>query len=155
MHKLEVSTLTHKDPDLSLAGLSIWVHGWQFPNCDEFWDANWLFCTARCVANIARVEATGSFLHAPELESWLRQCETLAQTLSGKAALKPMEPTIRAEIAAQSPEHMLIQVELTADHLTQKHWFEFDADQTHVTQLIVQLRTLLQKFPIRCHEKTT
>jgi hypothetical protein len=150
-----VSTLTHKDPDISLAGLSIWVHGWQFPDSDEFWDANWLNCTARCVANGARVEASGSFLHAPEFEAWLTQCESLAKTLKGKAALEPIEPTIQASITANSLGHMQVQVKLTADHLSQKHCFEFEADQTDVVQLVGQLRALLQRFPIRCHEKNT
>jgi hypothetical protein len=144
-----LKNLTHKEADLSLAGLSIWVHGWQYPSIDEYWDANWLYCTARCIASGAHVEVTDSFLHVPELVSWLGQCESLHRTLSGQTALEPMEPTVRVVISTQSLGHMQVHVELTPDNLHQKHWFEYDADQSHIGQLVAQLRALLQKFPIR------
>ena len=146
-----MSSLTQDEPDLVLAGLRIWIHGWQFPNIDEYWDANWLYCTARCAASGAHVEATDSFLRVPELASWLDHCEKLAKSLKGKVVLEPMEPTLHVEIIAQSLGHMQVQVQLTPDNLAQKHWFEFNVDQTHIVQLISQLKVVLQEHPVRGH----
>jgi hypothetical protein len=67
-----------------------------------------------------------------------------------------MEPTLRVAIVAKPLGHMLVQVELTPDNVTQKHWFEFEADQTHVGNLVGQLRLLLQRYPVRGNiEQTT
>jgi len=40
-------------------------------------------------------------------------------------------------------------VEITPDHLTQRHRFEFTLDQSYLPPFIGQLRALAGRFPVR------
>lgn len=37
-------------PDINIAGLQIWIHGYQFAEVEDESDANWLRITAYCRA---------------------------------------------------------------------------------------------------------
>jgi hypothetical protein len=137
------------DPDLTIAGLKIWVHGRQFPESGDYHDANWLFITAQCDAEGARVTATGPILQITEILHFLKSCEILATTLRGSAILPCREPNLAVELDAKSHGHIAITVEITPEHLSQWHRFEFDADQTYLPPIISGCRNLLKRFPIR------
>jgi hypothetical protein len=59
------------DPDVSLNGFSLWIHGWERDSA-EFWDNNWLDITVRYKSSGAMGRATvvvaGTILHSTDLE---------------------------------------------------------------------------------------
>ena len=141
-------------PHIQLAGLRIWVHGRQFPDAEDYDDANWLHATAQCDAQGASVTVSGSFIHLSEIASWNDQCEALERKLTGTANLECMEPELSVFLSAKSLGHIAMQVEITPDHMTQNHVFTFEIDQTYLTQLIQNCRRLLSQYPLKHVERT-
>jgi hypothetical protein len=136
-------------PSIRLDGLRIWVHGRQFPDSDDYWDGNWLKVTANCGGNGATVSVTGPIIHLSELDRWLVQTEGLYRSLAGKANLDCMEPLLSVSLKAKSLGHIKLEVSITPNHLTQKHWFQFEIDQSYLPALVRQCRSLLGTYPIK------
>lgn len=136
-------------PDLKLEGLQIWVHGRQFPDSHDYWDGNWLRVTAHCGGNGASVFATGSIIHLSELDRWLVETEELLKNLNGEAKLACMEPALSATFKSGSLGHITMEVSITPDHMAQRHWFQFEIDQSYLPTFVKQCRSILEAHPIR------
>lgn len=134
---------------LKLAGLRIRVHGRQFPDARDDWDGSWLDVTAQCDDNGASVVTRGPILQLPELERWCREVETLFATLAGEARLDCREPNLSVVLTAAAPGQITMEVSITPDHLTQRHWFQFAIDQSYLLSLIAQCRAILEAYPPR------
>lgn len=135
--------------DLKLAGLLIRVHGRQFPDAQDDWDGNWLNVTAQCDDNGASVVASGPIVHLSELVRWCREVENLFQSMTGEARLDCREPNLTVVLEAAPLGHITMDVSITPDHLTQKHWFQFAIDQSYLPSLIAQCRSILEAYPLR------
>jgi hypothetical protein len=136
-------------PDLKLEGLQIWVHGRQFPDLHDYWDGNWLYVTAHCGGSGASVFTTGSIIHLPELDRWRSEAEDLSKNLGGEAKLACMEPFLSASLKSGSLGHITMEVSITPDHMTQRHWFRFEIDQSYLRPFIKQCQSILEAHPIR------
>jgi hypothetical protein len=136
-------------PDLTLAGLRIWVHGRQFPDAVDAWDGNWLDVTAECTDKSAGVVIGGPILHLSELKGWCRDAERLLGTLTGEARLDCREPNLSVALRAASLGQIAMEVSITPDHLTQKHWFQFVIDQSYLPTVIAQCQSILEAYPLR------
>jgi len=139
-------------PHIELAGLRIWIHGRQFANAADFWDANWLRVTAQCEAQSAVVKTGGSIIHLSELVAWLNEIEILQKNLLGQANLDCMEPELSVYLVGNGLGHIAMKVEITPDHLKQAHEFEFEIDQTYLTKLAQQCRNVLAEYPLKYAE---
>ena len=138
------------DPDIKLDGFQIWIHGRQYPNERDYWDGNWLNATAHCGGNGADVWTSGDILHVPDLARWLAALEMMNQTLSGAADLLSLEPELSVEVRMSSSLGQIqARVEITPDHMSQEHSFQFELDQSYLERLIASLRSLLAKYPIK------
>lgn len=140
---------TNQSPHIKLAGLRIWVHGRQFPDAEDYDDANWLRITAQCGAQGALVKVSGNFIHLSEIADWLDQCEVLKKTLAGTANLECMEPELAVHLSAESLGKIIMRVKITPDHMTQEHVFDFAIDQTYLNNLIQECRKLLAEYPLK------
>ena len=136
-------------PQIKLASLEMWIHGRQFPNHYDYDDGNWLTATVRCCAPGAEVLASGPIIRIPEIERWHNEAARMRETLSGKATLGCLEPNLTVELAASSLGHLLMEVQITSDHMTQQHTFKFDIDQSYLDCMLKQCRAVLGESPIR------
>ena len=137
-------------PSLKIDGFVLWVHGRQFPDSEDFYDGNWLNVTAHCGAHGASVWVQGAILMLTDLERWANQCETLYKSLEGEAELRSYEPELRVKInSTDTLGHLTMHVEMTPDHMNQKHAFDFELDQTYLPQLIRDCREIVVTYPIR------
>lgn len=136
-------------PDIKLAEFQLWVHSRQFPQADDYWDGNWLNITAHCGSQGAEVWVSGPILHAPDVARWLAALETMNQTLSGEANLVSLEPELNVEMKMESLGHISVKVDITPDHMTQEHVFQFEADQSYLEKLIESCRKVMAKYPVR------
>ena len=136
-------------PDIKLAGLQIWVHGRQFPNEEDYWDGNWLNVTAHCGSQGADVWTSGAIIHVPEIADWLAALEEMNQSLSGEANLVCLEPELSVELKMKELGQISLRVEITPDHLTQEHAFQFEIDQSYLASLIEDCRKVLAKYPVK------
>jgi hypothetical protein len=134
-------------PQIKLAGLEVWIH--HRSHFQDYWDGNWVNVTVRCYGPGAEVLASGSIIHLPEIERWLDEATLMRETLSGTANLACMEPGLSVELTASSLGHILMEVQITPDHMSQQHSFKFEIDQSYLGCLLTELRAVLAEYPIR------
>ncbi len=137
-----------EEPDLKLAGFSLWVRSRQYPHCDDYWDGNWLDVVARVEAPGSFVEAAGPFLRNDELVAFAAQLEVVQRDLTGEAELACMEPNLNMKVRCGSLGHMEAVISITPDNLTQSHELTLDIDQTYLAPVLRSCRRILQRFPI-------
>ena len=140
-------------PQIHLAGLQIWVHSRQFPEAPDYWDGNWINVTVHCGAQGADVWASGPIIHLPEIKRWADACEQMYKTLSGEAKLDCMEPELSVKMQMREQGHIEMEVSITPDHLTQKHTFQFELDQTYLIELLKECHQVLVAYPIKDAKK--
>lgn len=136
-------------PDIKLGGLQIWIHSRHYPDHQDFWDGNWLNATFHCEAQGASVWVSGDILRNAEIADWLVALENLNETLSGEANLEMLEPYVNVKIAAEIYGRISVKVDITPEHTSQQHFFEFWLDQSYLNDLILSCRKILKEFPIR------
>lgn len=137
-------------PDLKVAGFQLWVHGWEFPDIQDYDDGNWLRVTVHCGGSGASVWAQGAILMVTDIAGFGDQCATMLQGGAKSATLEPIEPELKVTLeTADSLGHICTQVEITPDNLTQSHWFEFEVDQSYLPDIIQKCAAIVQKYPIR------
>jgi hypothetical protein len=138
------------DPALRVAGFQLWIHGRQFPEADDYDDGNWLRVTAHCGASGASVWAQGAIVMVTDIAGFGKQCDAMLRGDSRSAVLDPYEPELRVSLeVADRLGHIHVQVEITAEHLTQSHKFEFDVDQSYLPDIIKECSAIVQEYPIR------
>jgi hypothetical protein len=138
------------EPDLRVDGFQLWIHGYQFPACTDYWDGNWLRVTAHCGALGASVWATGAILMNTDLRHWAEQCDALRTGGAHVAELAPLEPELKVLVKARDQlGHFVVTVQITPDHMTQGHTFEFDIDQTYLPAIAEKCRTIVRAYPVR------
>src|SRR6266566_3902118 len=134
-------------PQIKLADLQIWVHGRQFPDHDDYWDGNWLRVTAHCGGQGADVWTDGPIIHLSEVKTWYDALVKMNQTVSGEATLGGLwEPNLKVSMAMDRLGHIGIDVEITPDHMNQRHSFHFEVDQTFLIPLVSQCEEVLSEY---------
>ena len=136
-------------PHLALAGFDLWVHGYQFPDSTDRWDANWLRVTARCSASGADVSVEGGFLDTFAISRFHDQLRALYEHLEGEAELSTNEPDLTVRVIGTGHGRLAVDVEITPNYLSQQHAFQFEADQTYLPPAIAQCRAILARYPVR------
>lgn len=133
---------------LSIAGFSLDILGRESPGSPDYWDGNWLMANCVCLGQGARVEVSGSIVRVDELRLLLDSLKLLYENLAGTATLQTLEPYLALTFVAKSRGHFDFTVDITPDHLAQKHSFIFDLDQTYVRETIDWLSRILLEYPI-------
>lgn len=134
---------------IKIQNLVLEVHGYQFPDLDDYWDGNWLVCTATVETIGARVISHGSLLRNDELQRFRDEICKLHSGLSGKAELVPLEPNLKVILMPFGTGQISIEVEISPDHLFEFHRFEFGFDQTYLPEIVRLIDSVLGSFPIR------
>jgi hypothetical protein len=137
------------EPQLAFSGFRFWVQGYQFPEATDDWDSKWLNARARFETHSAMVEAEGPFLTTTDIHTFQTELERMQQTLTGSATLAPLEPNLRIEIKCDHLGHLACELSLTPDHMTQKHEFSIELDQTYLASLIGGCKRILSELPDR------
>ena len=138
------------EPAIRVAGLRIWVHGRAHPEAIDYWDGNWLTITAHCAEAGGSVRVHGAILDLISFHGWAKELTQLYETLKGEAVLSSHEPNLEARIQSTDRSgHLTLSVNITPDHMTQSHSFEFELDQTYLPALAEQCRAILHALPIR------
>ena len=143
------------DASISFGPLKIWVAGRVHPEMHDYWDGNWLDATARCEGVGSRVQIRGAFIHLGELKKWKEDLERFQRTLEGSVELPTIEPELAVKIESQKSKtgHLSCEVSITGEHMTERHRYSFDIDQSYLPGLLTQLAAVLREFPVR-NEKT-
>jgi hypothetical protein len=137
------------EPDLQIEDLGLIVHGRQFPEATDYWDGNWLNVTAEIDAPASRVVASGPIVHLGDLDHFLNDLIRLYASLGGTAELPCIEPNLRVKLNAKPRGHIAMSLSITPDHLSERHEYSREFDQSYLPAIIEQLRDILRRYPIR------
>jgi len=130
--------------------LSIWVHGYQYPDALDEWDGNWLRVTARCVATGATVEVSGAILDTVGVQTFQRELTAIHETFQGKAVLGSVEPELSVEVQAVGHAGQLeAAIEITPEHLHQAHRFVVALDQSYLAAVVLGCQRVIARYPVR------
>lgn len=135
-----------REPDLTIGNFKLWILGRQFPDAQEFWDANWLIVYARYTNTFSKVAIEGPYIHLSELAQWKIDCENLYATLSGKAELDCMEPNINVCITLNQRGQGELRVNITPDNVYEQHFFCENIDQSYLKSVITNLSKILTNY---------
>ena len=90
------------------------------------------------------------------VQSFTRGCrrclaalEEMNRTLSGEANLVSLEPELNVELKMGSLGHISVKVDITPDHMTQEHVFQFDVDQSYLAELIGSCRKVVARYSVK------
>jgi hypothetical protein len=132
--------------------LTLRIHGRTKPDAQNYWDANWLHCTADASAGAfcgtlewqLRNEDLARFMHA--LEGLDRQAgEALLETIDGWLAIQ----VIRDDQGHIEARCQLVDNSIGGSTLE----FRLLLDQTVLPVLMDQLRGVLEQFPVLGRER--
>ena len=85
-----------------------------------------------------------------DLVRWAQECDALAKGDAQQAELAPSEPELHVLIRqVDRLGHFAMRVQITPDHLHQKHLFEFEIDQTYLRETTRQCRSIARAHPVR------
>jgi hypothetical protein len=137
------------EPDFAIGGFSLWVHGWQFKDSNDYYDANWLRITARQKSLGSTVTVSGAIIEAMDLSRFLLEIEELHESLSGEASLDSHEPNLKVVLEAKAFGHVEMIVQITPDHVSQEHRFRSEIDQSYLSEAITALKAILAVYAPR------
>jgi len=143
------------DPSITLGPLKMWIAGYQYADAETYSDANWLAATARCEGHGSRVEVGGAFIHLDELKRWREDLEAFRESLVGVVELPTIEPELAVKIEGKKEKrgHLSCEVRLTGEHMTERHQYSFEIDQSYLPGLLAQLAAVFRALPIRYEKK--
>jgi len=137
-----------REPDLKLAGLSLWALAREFPDSDDHWDRNGIDVAAIVEAPGAHVEIRGPYLRSDELAAFREQIAALHVELKGSAKLNCIEPALNITITCDPLGHVEVVVDITPNHLSQSHQFVFAIDQSYLATALSGCQRVLSRFPV-------
>ena len=139
-----------EDFDFILGPLKLKIDGYHFPDTTDYWDANWLLVTAEIDSpGQAWVRATGPLIMTAELGRFRDETKRMYEKLDGQAELKTLEPELKITLSYKNSGAIIAEIELTPDHMTQDHRFIVGLDQSYLPQIISQIASILERFPVR------
>ena len=144
MKKINVKDL--REPDLSFSGFKVWIFGRQFPESSDSFDANWLVAAAYCESIGSQTFVQGPIIHLSEIHQWLADLKKLHSIVQGEAALHCMEPYLKANVVLDKLGNGELIVDITPDHLKEKHEFRFEVDQSYLPAVISDLKDIIDKY---------
>lgn len=149
MDAVNVPKYYWREPDLRVGPLALWVHGYEFDTADDYFDANFLRCTALCNQAGEHVATTGSFLMTSDLHGWCTDLDRMQATSSNVASLEPLELDLEVRLTVTASGNIEGWLQMTPDPLTQSHTFRFEIEQSILPTIVDQLRAILQRWPVR------
>jgi hypothetical protein len=128
--------------------LTLRVHGRNIPDATDYWDGNFLWCTAEVVAGAFR-GSLSNVLRNEDLGRFLARVEELYQRLDGEALLDTLEGWLDLRLIGDGRGHIEARGQL-CDDPAHGNTLEFRLffDQTFLPPIIGQLRAALEQFPV-------
>lgn len=125
------------------------VRGRMHPDATDYWDGNWLFSPIEVQVG-GFTAKIGAGLRAEELRSFREGLELLHRDLRGFAALTSMEDWLELSVTVSGSGRLEVVGEVI-DRVGDGNRLAFrvnDLDQTHLPDLIGELRELESLYPV-------
>jgi hypothetical protein len=135
--------IADRQADLRLAGLAIWVDGFEFPDASDSYDSDWLNVRVRMDASGVTVKSSGSILMASDFARFRSQLASMQTKLVGQAELSGLEPDLKVVLKLRELGHMDAEIEIKPDY-SQLHQFSLELDQSYLPGLIAACDQILE-----------
>lgn len=143
------SRFPFQKPSLSIDTFDVWILGRQFPESQDSWDGNWLRVIAACKGKGSRVEVSGPILDTVSFTRFVAQLEAMESSLSGSAELSSVEPELKLVLSfTDSLGHIEGRLEITGDHMLERHVFLLSLDQSFIPGVLGELRKIVAQYPV-------
>jgi hypothetical protein len=131
--------------------LQLSVVGRSHPDCDDYWDGNWLRATVHVRAGGFRGSIDGD-IRADELAAFCGKLARLQESLEGVADFDTLEDWLSIRATGDGQGHIEIRCTvLDQPGIGNKLEFTLVSDQTFVKQAVNQLREATKAFPVIGH----
>jgi hypothetical protein len=131
--------------------LTLTVHGRNIPDATDYWDGNFLWCTAEVVAGAFR-GSLSNVLRNEDLARFLTRVEELYRRLDGEALLDTLDGWLDLRLIGDGRGHVEARGQLCDDPVHGNTLeFRLYFDQTLLPPIMGQLRAALERFPVMGH----
>jgi hypothetical protein len=128
--------------------LTLTIHARKGLDTADYWDGNWLYCTADVSAGPFRGSVT-STIRTDDLSRFLPRLEDLYQRLQGEVRFDTMEDWLDVRIVGDRRGHVEVGGRLCdVNTLGNVLEFRLSFDQTYLPAILRQLRAALEAFPV-------
>jgi hypothetical protein len=128
--------------------LLLTVHRRNLPGSADYWDGNFLWCTAEVAAGAFR-GSLSNVLRNEDLARFLAQVDELYQRLDGEALLDTLEGWLDVRLIGDGRGHVEALGRLCDDPVHGNTLeFRLFFDQTFLPELMRELRAALEAFPM-------
>ncbi len=128
--------------------LTLTVHGRSLPHSSDYWDGNWLTCTAEVAVGAFR-GSLNRLLRNEEVGRFLDRIVVLQERLLGETLFDTLEGWFDLRVVGDGRGHMEARGQLCDDPVRGNVLeFRLHLDQTYLPPLIAQLRSVLETFPV-------
>jgi hypothetical protein len=122
---------------------------WEFPDCEEYWDANWFYASVTIAAGGFR----GSFealLRAEEFVRFRDELRPLQQSLNGQAKFETMEHWLAIDVEGDGRGHFAARCEARDQPgVGNTLSFTLSFDQTELPAILRDLDEIARRFSVR------
>ena len=128
--------------------LTLTVHGRSRPQDTDYWDGNFLWCTAEVAAGAFR-GSVSNLLRNEDLLRFLPQLEALYQRLDGEALFDTLDGWMDVQVVGVGRGQIEVRGHLLDDPVGGNQLeFRLALDQTFLPPMIAQVRVALEVFPV-------
>lgn len=128
--------------------LTLTVHGRSRPQDTDYWDGNFLWCTAEVSAGAFR-GSVSNVLRNEDLARFLSWLEALYQRLDGEALLDTLDGWLDVRVICAARGQVEVRGQLCDDPVGGNQLeFRLALDQTFLPPLIAQVRSAVEAFPV-------
>ena len=135
-----------EEEDLNIENFRVRINGYQFPDSDEYWDANWINVTCVYEGPSSFVKTEGPLIHLSELDALLAGLKRLYSRLEGLVEIDFMEPELYMSFDMKKNGEIDFVLRITPDHHSQKHEYAIAIDQSYLPGVIRQLEKIVSKM---------
>lgn len=124
------------------------VHGRSLPHATDYWDGNWLACTAEVAAGAFR-GSLDRLLRNEDIGRFYDRVAELYERLSGEALFDTLDGWFDLRLIGDGRGHIEARGRLCDDPVHGNVLeFRLFFDQTYLPPLMAQLRDAMEAFPV-------
>ena len=129
--------------------LTLTVHGRNIPEATDYWDGNFIWCTAVVAAGAFRGSLSNP-IRNEDLARFLPRLEALYQRLDGEALLDTLDGWLDVRVVDVGRGRIEVRGSLIDDPVGGNQLeFRLALDQTYLPPIIGQVRAAVEAFPVR------